>query len=55
MVGLVNLGFFFANAMAESIANDSCNEVHWENADGGRYAMANSCGQNGRDYGSEIW
>jgi hypothetical protein len=54
MLGLVNLAFFLANAMAESIANDSCNEIHWEKSGGG-YAVANSCGQNGRDYGSETW
>mmetsp|Transcript_17408 Transcript_17408/g.41799 ORF Transcript_17408/g.41799 Transcript_17408/m.41799 type:complete len:127 (-) Transcript_17408:460-840(-) len=55
--GLTNLAFFLANAMAESITNDSCDEVHWEKVDGSsdEYAISNSCGQNGRDYGSEIW
>jgi len=52
--GLANLAFFFANVMAESIANDSCNEAHWDVQEGSQsYAIANSCGQNGRDYGSE--
>lgn len=50
--GLVNLAFFLANAVSESITHDSCDEVHWEKNDG-RYAIANSCGQNGRSYGDE--
>lgn len=52
--GLVNLALFLANAMAESISNDSCDEVSWEN-DRGQYAISNSCGQNGRDYVLEMW
>lgn len=52
--GLVNLALFLANAMAESIKTDSCDEVHWEKNDG-HFAIANSCGQNGRNYGKEIW
>ena len=51
--GLANLAFFLANAMAESITNDSCDEFHWDKV-GSQYAIANSCGQNGRDYGQEI-
>lgn len=51
--GLVNLAFFLANAMTESIINDSCDEVHWEKNDG-KYAIANSCGQNGREYSGEV-
>jgi hypothetical protein len=44
--GLVNLAAFLANAMAESITTDSCDEVGWEKG-------ATGCGQNGRDYSSE--
>eukprot|EP00571_Detonula_confervacea_P012972 CAMPEP_0172305388 /NCGR_PEP_ID=MMETSP1058-20130122/6691_1 /TAXON_ID=83371 /ORGANISM="Detonula confervacea, Strain CCMP 353" /LENGTH=1217 /DNA_ID=CAMNT_0013016979 /DNA_START=73 /DNA_END=3723 /DNA_ORIENTATION=+ len=53
--GLVNLAFFLANAMAESITNDSCDEINWEKTEtGSQYPIANSCGMNGRDYGREI-
>lgn len=52
--GLVNLAFFLANAMAESITYDSCDEIHLDKVDG-KYAISNSCGQNGRDYGEETW
>eukprot|EP00985_Skeletonema_marinoi_P017904 scaffold9914_cov142-Skeletonema_marinoi.AAC.1 len=52
--GLVNLAAFLANAMAESIDHDSCEEFHWEkDIATGRYAISNSCGQNGRNYGTE--
>ena len=52
--GLVNLAAFLANAMAESIDHDSCEEFHWEkDFVTGRYAISNSCGQNGRNYGTE--
>lgn len=52
--GLVNLAAFLANAMAESIDHDSCEEFHWEkDIATGRYPISNSCGQNGRNYGSE--
>lgn len=47
-IGLVNLAFFLANAMAESITNDSCDEIHWDKDSLGRYSIANACGQNGR-------
>ncbi|EJK47381.1 hypothetical protein THAOC_33900, partial [Thalassiosira oceanica] len=55
--GLVNLSLFLANAMAESIADDSCDETHWDAVSGGTngvYSLANPCGQNGREYGSEV-
>lgn len=52
--GLVNLAFFLANAMSESITGDSCDEMHWAKS-GSKYPISNSCGQNGRDYGSETW
>ena len=55
--GLANLSLFLANAMAESIADDSCDETHWDAVPGGTngvYSLANPCGQNGRDYGSEV-
>ena len=56
LLGLVNLAFFLASAMAESITNDSCDEVHWDQTEtGSQYPIANSCGQNGRDYGQEVW
>lgn len=52
--GLVNLAAFLANAMAEAIDHDSCEEFHWEkDITTGRYAISNSCGQNGRNYGTE--
>lgn len=52
--GLVNLAAFLANAMAESIDHDSCEEFHWEkDIATGRYAISNSCGQNARNYGTE--
>lgn len=51
--GLVNLAAFLANAMAESIDHDSCEEFHWEKDSTGRYAISNSCGQNGRNYETE--
>ena len=54
LLGLANLAFFLANAMAESIQFDACDELHWEKS-GSRYSLANPCGQNGRDYSSEIW
>jgi hypothetical protein len=44
--GLVNLAAFLANAIAESITIDSCDEMSWEKD-------ATGCGQNGRDYTSE--
>ena len=53
--GLINLAFFLASSMAESITNDICDEIHWDAQVGGyQYSIANSCGQNGRDYGLEI-
>jgi hypothetical protein len=52
--GLVNLAGFLANAMAEAIDHDTCEEFQWEkDMATGRYAVSNSCGQNGRNYGTE--
>eukprot|EP00804_Cyclotella_cryptica_P023447 CCRYP_012107-RA/>CCRYP_012107-RA protein AED:0.04 eAED:0.04 QI:401/1/1/1/1/1/3/349/588 len=50
--GLVNLAAFLANAMVESIQYDSCDELNWQ-AVAGRYAISNSCGQQGRSYQNE--
>ncbi|KAL7476052.1 hypothetical protein ACHAW6_001934 [Cyclotella cf. meneghiniana] len=50
--GLVNLGAFLANAMVESIQYDSCDELNWQSV-AGRYAISNSCGQQGRSYQNE--
>ncbi|KAL7552072.1 hypothetical protein ACHAWF_015324, partial [Thalassiosira exigua] len=41
--GLVNLAFFLANIMAESVTVDSCDEVHWDRV-GVKFPLANSCG-----------
>jgi hypothetical protein len=51
--GLVNLAAFLANAMVESIQYDTCDELNWQ-AVAGRYAISNSCGQDGRSYQDEI-
>lgn len=50
--GLVNLAAFLANAMVESIQYDSCDENNWQEV-AGRYAISNSCGQEGRSYQDE--
>ncbi|EED91216.1 predicted protein [Thalassiosira pseudonana CCMP1335] len=50
--GLVNLALFLANVMVESIKTDSCDEPNWQHVSG-RYAISNSCGQDGRSYGDE--
>lgn len=50
--GLVNLAAFLANAMVESIEKDSCDELNWQHTSE-RYALANSCGQDGRSYEDE--
>ena len=50
--GLVNLAAFLANAMVESIEHDACDELNWEQVSG-RYAISNSCGQEGRSYQDE--
>lgn len=51
--GLVNVAAFLAQAMAESIQYDACDELNWEEV-AGRYAISNSCGQEGRSYQHEI-
>lgn len=50
--GMVNLAAFLANCMVESIENDSCDELNWQNS-GGKYPISNSCGQEGRSYEDE--
>ena len=51
--GLVNLGAFLANSMVETIQYDTCDELNWQ-AVAGRYAISNSCGQQGRSYQDEV-
>lgn len=50
--GLVNFSAFLANAMVETIREDSCDENSWQHVNE-RFAIANSCGQNGRSYQNE--
>ena len=50
--GLINLAAFLANAMVESIQYDSCDENNWQQV-ADRYAISNSCGQEGRSYQDE--
>lgn len=50
--GIINLSAFLANAMVESIQYDSCDENNWEGLNG-RYAISNSCGQEGYSYQDE--
>ena len=50
--GLISLAAFLANAMVESIQYDSCDENNWQGLDG-RYAISNSCGQEGYNYEDE--
>ena len=50
--GLVNLAAFLANSMVEAIDTDSCDELNWQETSG-RYAISNSCGQEGRSYEDE--
>ncbi|KAL7470586.1 hypothetical protein ACHAXS_010832 [Conticribra weissflogii] len=53
--GLVNLAAFLANAMAEGIRIDSCDEINEKASDetGEFYALSNACGQFGRMYEEE--
>ena len=51
--GLVNLAAFLANAMVESIDQDTCSEINWQDTQG-RYALSNACGQESRSYQDEI-
>ncbi|KAL7518476.1 hypothetical protein ACHAWX_003298 [Stephanocyclus meneghinianus] len=50
--GLVNLAAFLANAMVETFQYDACDELNWQEV-AGRYAISNSCGQEGRSYQDE--
>jgi len=50
--GLVNLAAFLANCMVEAISDDTCDELNWQQV-AGRYAISNSCGQEGRSYQEE--
>ena len=50
--GLVNLAAFLANAAVESIEDDTCDEINWQETSG-RYAISNSCGQQKRSYQDE--
>mmetsp|Transcript_37135 Transcript_37135/g.88874 ORF Transcript_37135/g.88874 Transcript_37135/m.88874 type:complete len:600 (-) Transcript_37135:746-2545(-) len=51
--GLVNLAAFLANAMVESIDQDTCSEINWQDTQG-RYALSNACGQESRSYQDEV-
>jgi len=51
--GQANLAAFLANAMVESIAKDTCDELNSDDM-AGRFAVSNSCGQNGRSYQDEF-
>jgi hypothetical protein len=53
MYGRTNLAAFLAMAMAESIAYDTCDEFNLDQV-AGKYAISNSCGQNGRSYQHEV-
>ncbi|KAL7541481.1 hypothetical protein ACHAXR_010960 [Thalassiosira sp. AJA248-18] len=50
--GLVNVAAFLANCMVEAIYDDTCDELNWQQV-AGRYALSNSCGQEGRSYEDE--
>ena len=53
--GLVNMAAFLANAMAEGIKTDSCDEWNTDDIDGEnwKFPLSNACGQYGRLYQSE--
>ena len=51
--GRTNLAAFLAMAMSESIAYDTCDEFN-EAQVAGKFAISNSCGQNGRSYQDEV-
>lgn len=51
--GRTNLAAFLAMAMTESIVYDTCDEYN-EDEVAGKYAISNSCGQNGRSYQDEV-
>ncbi|KAL3811666.1 hypothetical protein ACHAXA_002760 [Cyclostephanos tholiformis] len=52
LLGLVNLSAFLANCMVEAVQDDTCDELNWQQV-AGRYAISNSCGQEGRSYQDE--
>ena len=41
-----------ANCKVESIDDDTCDELNWQKFEG-KYALSNSCGQEGRSYEDE--
>ena len=51
--GLINLSAFLANAMVESIEDDTCDELNWQQMGDKKYPISNSCGQEGRNYEDE--
>ena len=51
--GFVNIAAFLSQAMVESIQYDACDELNWQQV-AGRYAISNSCGQEGRSYQDEV-
>jgi len=53
MYGRTNLALLLAMAMTESIHYDTCDEYN-EDQVAGKYAISNSCGQNGRSYQDEV-
>jgi hypothetical protein len=52
LLGLVNLSAFLANCMVEAVQDDTCDELNWQQV-AGKYAISNSCGQEGRSYQDE--
>jgi len=48
-VGLINVATFLSQALSESIATGSCDEINQETVDGS-LPIANSCGQYGQSY-----
>ena len=54
--GLVNLAAFLANAMAEGIKTDSCDEWNTDDIDSKnwKFPLSNACGQYGRMYQAEV-
>lgn len=50
--GLANVAAFLAQAAVEAIYDDTCDELNWQQV-AGRYAVSNSCGQEGRSYQDE--
>ena len=54
--GLTNLAAFLANAMAESLSYDTCDEFNTDTDifHFGLYPLSNACGQNQRSYQDEV-